>query len=170
MDVFNSENEPGEDEIRRIASEKENADILLALREVDVDHEAPPYEDISLVGLDNFNSFFNPNNALELGWFGYFLGKCKWLTKLSINASSLRDFELDEIEQFFQGLGNNKSVFELEVCWFEFDDARIVESLGVFLRDNTNLTSLSMDNCGLGVNSWRLLAQSLKDRQRKSIQ
>lgn len=164
MDVFNSENEPGEDEIR-------GADILLALREVDVDYEDPPYEDISLVYLDergNFKSFFSPNTPLELGWFGYFLGKCTWLTTLSINASSLREFELDEIKIFFQGLGRNKSIFEFSMCWF--DDAQLVESLGIFLRDNTKLCQLTIDNCDFEVNGWRLLAQCLKDRPVKSIE
>ena len=125
MDVFNSENEPGEDEIRRIAWDKENADILLALCEVDVDVDegGPPYEDITLVYIEhreNFaKSFFIPNTALELGWFGYFLGKCTWLTNLSINASSMRVFELDVIELFFRGLGCNKSVLQFDMCWVD---------------------------------------------------
>ena len=49
-----------------------------------------------------------PEGAKDMGWLGYFVGKCSNLEELFIRPFGLLN-DMDVIEPFFNGLTNNRS-------------------------------------------------------------
>ena len=109
---------------------------------------------------DNYENVYRPEGAEDLGWLGYFIGKSDYLQKLHI----IQDFDgdsIDVLEPFFRGVQHNKSIQVIDFEGIDLFEGKIFTMLTPFLKNNTNLTSLSITSCDFGNRGCRSLVLAI---------
>ena len=100
----------------------------------------------------------------DLGWLGYFIGKCQQLRSLEI-ASFPEEAETEHINQLIQGISCNRSIQRLII-----DDenmGQFLDEMGIFFRDNSKLEDLDFGGFDIGHESACNLALALGRSQHK---
>ena len=113
-----------------------------------------------------------PEGPKDMGWLGYFVGKNEHLRELYI-----RDFEatsgesvMNVIEPFFRGVSSNKSIRKVDICGGDLLGGKVFTMLGPFFKNNSNLSSLSVNECNFGEGECRSLALAIGSMTNKSLQ
>ena len=112
-----------------------------------------------------------PEGAYDMGWLGYFVGKNEQLEQLYF-----RDFEppsgvsiMEILEPFIRGLNCNKSIWKFNFADMDLLGGRIFTMLGPFFENNPSFIHLSICDCILGDEGWRLLALATGSSKHKSF-
>eukprot|EP00574_Skeletonema_japonicum_P003091 CAMPEP_0201723462 /NCGR_PEP_ID=MMETSP0593-20130828/7519_1 /ASSEMBLY_ACC=CAM_ASM_000672 /TAXON_ID=267983 /ORGANISM="Skeletonema japonicum, Strain CCMP2506" /LENGTH=396 /DNA_ID=CAMNT_0048214579 /DNA_START=22 /DNA_END=1209 /DNA_ORIENTATION=+ len=140
--------------VKEITSSKRNKDIILGLVSDEVNA-------LSIGGEHYYaaeNLDFEASEGDELGWLGYYIGKCASLTKLVIN--DLPE-DVDQRNQFLTGLNRNRSIQQL----FIFHDlwCDISETLDDFFRNNKSLSVLRLKDFDIEYEEACNLASTIRD-------
>ena len=113
-----------------------------------------------------------PEGANDMGWLGYFIGKNEYLTNLNIRTfeptSGLSIMEI--LEPFFNGVANNKSITKLNFYGMDLLDGKIFTMMCPFFENNNKLSHITITDCQLGDDGWRLLALAIGSSKHKSLQ
>ena len=111
-----------------------------------------------------------PEGVYDMGWLGYFISKNNHLDILY-----MRDFEppsgasvMEVLEPFIMGVNKNKSITGLDVC-MDLLGGRVFSMMCPFFENNKVLTSLTIRECRLDDDGWRLLALALGRCKNKSL-
>ena len=100
----------------------------------------------------------------DLGWLGYFIGCSEVIEYLYICYLPEGG---DEINSFFEGMSQNRSIEELEMHSWIGDDSWI--SLGSFLGNNHNLSHLEFQGIAIGHEDTQNLASALDRMNHHSL-
>jgi len=113
-----------------------------------------------------------PEGTNDMGWLGYFVGKNDHLKELH-----LREFDppsganiSDVLAPFFKGVNNNKSIRELNFEHMDLLDGRVFSMLGPFFENCPTLVNLTVGDCHLGDEGWRLLALAIGSSKHQTLQ
>ena len=108
-----------------IATNEQNRKVLHRLR----NNNAADFDnDLELYNLwINDNDYeddndYHPEGAYDMGWLGYFIGRCDYLQKLYIREFD--DYSIDVLEPFFRGVQLNKSIQVID-----FEDIDLFEGI-----------------------------------------
>lgn len=147
--------------VKKITSSKRNCDIILRLvsdrvyaLSIGGEHyyAAEPLDFEAAEGKD------------DLGWLGYFIGKCASLTRLIINDMP---GDVDQRNEFLTGLNRNRSIQEL---WINHDMwCDISEMLGDFFRNNKSLSVLGLQHFHIEYEEARNLASTIREASLSSL-
>jgi hypothetical protein len=137
-----------------ITSCKRNANILRKIRDGDPDWNKSLYI-LSEEDEDGCSGDVVVGEEDDLGWLGYFIGKCDVLEELYI---WYLPGERDRINRFFDGMSRNRSIQFLEIKCEIGDDNWI--SLGSFFENSRNLSGFTVEGL-IGQESARNLALAL---------
>jgi len=113
-----------------------------------------------------------PEGVNDMGWLGYFIGKNKNLINLYISAftpSSSGSFE-EVLEPFLLGVNNNRSITLLDFCSIDLLGGRVFTVMGPFFENCLSLSNLTINDCHLGEDGWRLLALAIGSIGSKILQ
>ncbi len=146
-----------------ITSCKRNANILRMLRDGDPNWNKKLYivnEDYD----DDLMNEFVVGEGDDLGWLGYFVGKCEVLENLYIYYLPEGG---DKISRFFDGMIQNRSLKTLNILYdIEVDGW---SRLGSFLENNRNLLDLDLEDFTIGHESAQNLASALGRMNHNSL-
>lgn len=109
--------------------------------------------------VDEDDNDYLPEGAHDMGWLGYFIGRCDYLQKLYIREFD--DYSIDVLEPFFRGVQLNKSIQVIDFEGIDLFEGKTFTILTPFLKNNTSLISLSITNCDFGGEGGRLLALAI---------
>ena len=109
--------------------------------------------------VDEDDNDYLPEGAHDMGWLGYFIGRCDYLQKLYIREFD--DYSIDVLEPFFRGVQLNKSIQVIDFEDIDLFEGKIFTMLTPFLKNNTSLASIAIDNCEFGDEGCRYLALAL---------
>ena len=147
-----------------ITTNTQNRKVLRRLR----NNNAADFDDEDLYSLwirdsdddeeDEDDEYF-PEGAHDMGWLGYFIGKSGYLQKLYIQHFG--GYSIDVLEPFFRGVQLNKSIQVIDFEDIDLFEGKIFTMLTPFLKNNTNLTSLTIEDCDFGGEGGRLLALAM---------
>ncbi len=128
-----------------ITSDEYNAGILAMLRDND-----PTFTSI-LISIDDEGDFsFQVREGDDLGWLGYFLGKNDQVKRLYMDFPN--DFNLKHIDEFFRGLGRNRSI---EMLYIGRSLGESFQGLVPFLSNNSSLRDLEINSFDIGLECAR---------------
>jgi len=147
--------------IEDITSDEHNQTILQRLK----------YNDTSLDKLwiynnecddigDSSSDYYAPEDVEELGWLGYYIGQNSNLQELYLyeyGAIHTNMYDSDA-EPFFRGLQYNRSIEHLEFNGFNLSEGRLFSMMTSFLKSNSMLHKISVDNNEFGAEGIRQLS------------
>jgi hypothetical protein len=150
--------------LKKITSSKRNKKILRRLRDDDLD--------ILCIGEGHtigYSEFIvrggNCKGGDDLGWLGFYIGKCGMLEELHIVDMPGDEAQIDE---FLRGLNRNRS---LQVLSIEIDlGDTITERLVDFFRHNMRLSQLYLQYFEIGYESAHKLALTLRETCIKTLE
>ncbi len=145
---------------KQITSSKRNEDIILGLVSDNV------Y--VLSIGGEHYHAAvpldFKPEGD-DLGWLGYFIGKCTSLRNLVINDLP---GDVTQRNQFITGLNRNRSIQQLCIndlyLWYDMS-----EVLGDFFRSNKSLSMLGLRHFDIGYEEARDIASTIRDASLTSL-
>jgi len=143
--------------LKNITSSERNENILRWLRDDDL------YA-LSIGEGDTDYSEFIVREGDDLGWLGFYIGKCRTLEALHIFDMP---GDIDQINEFLRELSRNQSLQELCINT-DLVDA-ITEKFGEFFRHNKSLYELDLRYFDIGRESAHKLALTLCDTSLKSL-
>ena len=109
-----------------------------------------------------------PEGANDMGWLGYFVSKNNHLKELYF-----REFDymsIDIIKPFIRGVINNRSIYKLGFNNMDLMGGRIFTMLSPFFENSPILSHLTIHNCHLTDDGWRLLALAIGSSKHKSLE
>ena len=114
---------------------------------------------------------YYPEGAYDMGWLGHFIGKNEHLQKLFITsfATSSGASVRDVMESFLRGFSFNKSIREINFDVVDLLGGEVFTMLGLFFKNNRNLTRIDIDDCDFGEEGSRLFALALGSSTHKSL-
>jgi len=144
--------------IEDITSCKRKQGILKRLKEDDED-----YTQLWICSKDQVHDDldYDFDNAKELAWLGYYLGRNSMVKKLYISSDLTNNSGKDV---FCRGLGNNKSIHQLSFELFDLATGQILRMLDQFI--NSNLSQIGLNECQLGTKGIRQLSLTIGDCNR----
>ena len=112
-----------------------------------------------------------PEGVNDMGWLGYFISKNDHLKELYLRPfmppSGVSIAEV--IEPFCMGVNHNRSIHKLSLGSMDLFGGKIFTMLGPFFENNNSLVNLTMHECHLGDDGWRLLALAIGSSTNKSL-
>ena len=108
-----------------------------------------------------------PESAYDMGWLGYFVGRNNHLEELYFRY--FENMSTEVLEPFIRGVINNKSIDTLNFSSMDLLNGRIFTMLGPFFENCPTLADLTINDCHLGDDGWRLLALAIGSSKHKSL-
>jgi hypothetical protein len=149
--------------LQDITSCEGNANILRMIRDGDPNWTNSLYI-TSEEDEDDLMNEFVVGEGDDLGWLGYFVGKDEVLEDLTIYY--LPDGG-DQINKFFEGMSQNRSIKTLQLCTEIGADGW--SRLGSFFETNRNLSGFMVEDFVIGQESARNLALALGQMNHNSL-
>ena len=127
-----------------ITSSEKNADVLRMLRDGCGDPLSEGKKSLYITNYDDPEHInFVIDEGDDLGWLGYFVGKCEVLEELYFYH--LPDWG-DEINSFFDSMSQNRSIEYLHIFDYFHIGADGWSRLGNFLENNRNLARFEVEH------------------------
>ena len=165
--------------VRKIASNDNNRNILRRIKINSIDEFNTIGDDIDILYIQSQidehgygENNYVPEGAKDMGWLGYFVGVSEHLEQLHFGpltpTSGLSIMEI--LKPFFSGVANNKSITKLNFYGMDLLDGKIFTMMCPFFENNNKLSHITITDCQLGDDGWRLLALAIGSSKHKSLQ
>ena len=141
--------------IEDVANDRTNREILRKLKEND-----PTFKKLGVERSSHQGNRYSPENARDFGWLGYYIGNNTHLRELHFYSNPFHNNNID-IEPFFRGLNNNRSIQKIEFFRVDLMGGEIFQSLHAFFENNSNLSDLMVHECDFGAECAHQLSLTL---------
>ena len=131
-----------------ITTNEQNKKVLRRLRNNNAADFNEELQNLWIRDVDEDDDDYRPDGAHDMGWLGYFIGRCDYLQKLYIR--DFDDYSIDVLEPFLRGVQLNKSIQVIDFEGIDLFGGKLFTMLSPFLKHNTSLTSLSIEDCDFG--------------------
>ena len=140
--------------IKDITSNRRKQSILQRLKDND-----ESFDKLWICSKDQVHDDFDYDfdNAKELAWLGYYLGRNSMVKKLFISSDLTNNFGKDV---FCRGLGNNKSIHQLNFECFDLATGQVLRMLDQFIK-HSNLSEIGLNECQVGAEGARQLSLAI---------
>jgi len=114
---------------------------------------------------DNSSDYYVPDHVEELGWLGYYIGQNTNLQELYFyeNHAIHTNMYNSDAEPFFRGLKYNRSIKCLDFNGFNLSEGRLFSMMTSFLKSNSMLHKITVEDCEFGVEGARQLSLAIGD-------
>ena len=145
--------------IEDITSNKQNQYILHRLKDNDDSIHTLYVKDASVYERDELRKLhmdydYIPDDGEDLGWLGYYIGQN---TKLQ----DLKFYTAIDNESFYKEMSCNTSIQNVHFYGINVSVGKVFSMLGTLLKNNHNLTEISVENGELGVGDTRQLSLAI---------
>jgi Ran GTPase-activating protein (RanGAP) involved in mRNA processing and transport len=135
--------------IEDITSEEQHQTILNKLKNND-----ESFDELFIIDRYQDDNDYVPNDGEDKGWLGYFIGQN---TKLQ----GLYFYKTIDNESFYKEMSCNTSIQNVHFYGINVSVGKVFSMLGTLLKNNHNLTEISVENGELGVGDTRQLSLAI---------
>jgi len=139
-----------------ITSNKQNQIILQQLRNNEISLDELYIINASEYAQDDNEYEYNPKEGKDMWWLGHYIGQNTKLLRLHFYITVVN-------ESFYKEISHNKSIKEIHFHGCITLDGKIFPMMTPFLKNNHNLTRITVEDCLLGDKNIRQLSLAMGD-------